>query len=555
MRGVALLILVLLVGPTAAASLQEARRLTEAGAYTAAIATFDALMRAAPGNVDLMIEAARVNGWADRNVEAARLYEEAVRIAPARLADVRAALAWQLLWAGQAERALRFFDDELAARPADPDIRRGRAEALVALQRLPEALAAYREQLARFPHDRRAAKGEARVLMWLERPAEARTAYAGVLAAAADDREARLMLARLDNQQGYHQTAVRQLRRLVGESGDTQARAELVRALYWSGDSAAALAATAALDHGETQVLRGQLARELKQYVRLGAEASHDSDELDVLAFTGDVLFRPRARRELDLSLRHARLEQRAARINGRSLLLGYGGVFGEAGAAGGLLFPKIYLGAREYDGWSTPAWAARLKWLPADLWRLDFEAGNQVVENIQSIQNEVQFDYLSGGFDYRFAPRWLASLGLTVGRFDDGNRRTRVNGRVEYALGRSPRLTLGLEGMGFRDSDPPSPYRGYWSPDRYHELKLAATVQSRRAGWDLQFKAALGRLWETPGDSNNLYALEASALRDVDDWGFVRLYAGYSDSAALNQGSGGGYSRGYFGAALGILF
>ena len=213
-----------------------------------------------------------------------------------------------------------------------------------------------------------------------------------------------------------------------------------------------------------------------------------------------------------------------------------------------------MFLGVRDYGDWRSVAWMARLKWLPADAWRWDFEAGNALVENMTALQNHVRLDYASGGFDYRFAPRWLATAGLLAGRFDDSNRRTRLNGRLEYRLAEAPRVTLGAEGMAFRDSDPPNPGRGYWSPDSYRELKLALAAEAQHQGWDLYLKAALGKLWEDPGGSNNLYQLEASARHGVGDWGVARFYGGYSDSAGLTQG-GGGYWRWYLGTTLDIPF
>lgn len=545
----------LFASQTHAASLDEARRLTDAHEYPAAIAQFNMLLAEAPNSADMLIEAARVNGWADRNAESARLYLEAVRVDPGRLADIRGALAWQLHWAGQSDRAMRFFREEIAARPNDPEIRHGLAEALVAGNRLEEALEVYREQGSLFRQDLKAARGEARVLMWLDRHAEARAILSSIIVRIPGDKEARLGLARIDNLKGRHQEAVRQLNPLLKEGEDAQVRLELSRALRWSGDDSAALDSLAPLKGKEADELRLQLQDDLKHHVELNVEFSSDSDDLDIHAHTVQLGFRTQGKSSLHFILRHAHLHQPGDELDGQTWLVGYGTILGEAGSEQGLLFPSVYLGLRDYANQESLAWTARLKWLPADFWRWDFEAGNSIVENLQSLRNDVRFDYLSGGFDYRFAPQWLASLGMTTGEFDDGNRRTRLHGRMEYRFKEDPVLTLGLEGMGFRDSDPPVPGRGYWSPDRYREFKLAARIEGNHAGWNYHLKAALGQLWEDPGDSNTLYLLEASILRRVDDWGIVRIYGGYSDSAGLTQGSGGGYSRGYYGVTLDIPF
>lgn len=550
-----LILLGLISNPLHAASLDEARRLTDTRNYPAAIDQFNALLGETPDNTDLLIEAARVNGWADRNVEASRLYQEALRADHRRLQDIRGSLAWQLHWSGQSERALPYFRDELIAKPDDREIRHGMAEALVAMNRLPEALQVYREQGTRFPHDQKAIKGEARVLMWLDRHEEARAAYESILDQSPGDREARLGLARIANLSGQHQSAARQLKNLLREGGDDQVRLELARALRWSGDDFASLDTLDAVKGDEADELRLQMQNSLKHHVEVNAEFSNDSDDLDIHAYTVRLGLHAGEKSGFHFIVRHAQLEQNSDELDGSTWLIGYDTVLGEAGGKYGLVFPSLYLGLRDYVNWNSLAWTGRLKWLPADDWRWDFEAGNSLIENIQSIRNHVRFDYLSGGFDYRFSPPWVASLGLMAGKFDDGNRRTRLNGRIEYKFNSSPTVVMGLEGMGFQDSDPPLPGRGYWSPDSYREFKLAASVEGKMSGWDYHFKAALGKLWEEPGGSNNLYLLEGSILRSIDDWGVLRIYGGYSDSAALTQGSGGGYSRGYYGITLDIPF
>lgn len=540
--------------PLGAASLEEARRLTDARDFPAAIEQFNQLIQKFPGNADLLIEAARVNGWADRNAESARLYQQVLHIAPARLPDIRGALAWQLHWSGQSAASVPYFHQEIAARPQDAELRHGLAEALVSANHLTDALAAYREQTTRFPKDVKARKGEARVLMWLDRLAESKVAWQVILAELPADREARFALARMDNQSGRHQQAAQQLNRLLGEKEDAGIRVELARALLWSGDERSAREIAAPLKGKEADELRLMLNKGLQNRVTLNAEISRDSDDLKVRGLAAQLNLQTGERSDMEFSMRRVWLTQNGMSMNGNTWLLGYGTQLGQAGGPHGMLFPRVFLGLRDYGDWQSLAWTARLRWLPADAWRWDFETGNAPVENIAALQNRVRLDYASGGFDYRFAQRWQASAGLLAGRFDDGNQRTRLHGRLQYRLAETPRITLGAESMAFRDSDSPNPGRGYWSPDNYHEFKLAIAAEGQHQGWELYVKAALGKLWENPGGSNNLYQLEASAKHAVGDWGFARLYGGYSDSAGLTQG-GGGYWRWYLGTALDIPF
>ena len=86
-------------------------------------------------------------------------------------------------------------------------------------------------------------------------------------------------------------------------------------------------------------------------------------------------------------------------------------------------------------------------------------------------------------------------------------------------------------------------------------ELKLFAHAEHEAAGWLLEARLALGKLWETPwdapGDNSGLYAWQLAATRDLTPMLRLRLVAGGSDSSAFLQGSGSGYTRNYLGASL----
>jgi hypothetical protein len=75
------------------------------------------------------------------------------------------------------------------------------------------------------------------------------------------------------------------------------------------------------------------------------------------------------------------------------------------------------------------------------------------------------------------------------------------------------PRLVLGLEGMGFNDTDPASTIdeRGFHNPERYRELKYFAHAEHKTDGWLLEARPALGELretsWFASSDESDLYA------------------------------------------------
>lgn len=116
-------------GQATLAARQEARRLTDRRQYVAALRLFDRLVRENPDDTDLLIEVARVRGFADRNQAAADLYERVLRIAPQRRKDVLMSLAWQSLWAGRLERAAQLFREGSRQRATAVEAARGLAEA------------------------------------------------------------------------------------------------------------------------------------------------------------------------------------------------------------------------------------------------------------------------------------------------------------------------------------------------------------------------------------------------------------------------------------------
>lgn len=535
--------------PAAAADLADARALVEQRRYAEAIAVYDGLLAEPPRRADLLIEAARVNAWADRHAASAGLYRQAIEAAPQRRHDVLLPLAWQLAWRGTHAEAMPLFREVADSMPGQrTEALHGLAESLAADNRLAEALAVYRALAA--PADIKARHGEARMLLWLDRHDEAAAGYRALLASDPDDRAAQIGLARALNYGGRHFAAVSTYAAAVGgqTTPATETRVERATALRWSGLEDASLATLGDAAGRDADELRRLLTREVASSLRAEIETAWDSDELEIHALSVGWQQRFAEGRMTDVAARSVRLEKNGQRTDGHQLMLKAGTRLGNV--EDGLFWPALSLGVRDYDGWQTAAWKLQGKWIPADFWRIDVEAGNEVIENIESVDNRVTLNALSAGVDWRFAPRWGATLGAAVLRFDDGNRRTRLVGRIEHVVTTAqPRIVVGLEGMGFRDSDP-TVARGYYNPERYREFKALVRGEHQAAGWLLEARLALGKLWETPGSSSGLYAWELSAARDLAHALRLRLYAGGSDSSTFASG-GSGYTRNYLGANL----
>ena len=96
-------------------ALETARKFVEARNFPEALKLYQRLVKAKPDDSDILIEAARVYGWADRNRESAALYQRVIKQFPARRNDVAQPLAMQLLWSDQAREAIPLFQEALAA--------------------------------------------------------------------------------------------------------------------------------------------------------------------------------------------------------------------------------------------------------------------------------------------------------------------------------------------------------------------------------------------------------------------------------------------------------
>lgn len=532
------------------ADLNQARALVDQQRYAEANALYDALLTEQPGQADLMIEAARVRAWADQHQPAATLYQQVLATAPQRRYDVLLALAWQLAWGGRHAEAIPLFQEVSQQVPAQKiEALLGLAESLSLSNRLTEALAVYRT-VSGPPDNLQARLGEARMLLWLDRHDEAAVKYRAIMKTHPENRDARIGLARALNTSGRHFAAVSAYASAIADNAELarDTRVERAIALRWSGLEDSAWSTLGDAAGRDAAILRNTLKRETAAALRGEFDTSWDSDQLDIHAVSLGWQQRFNAGRSLDVSARGARIEQNGRRIDGRQLLIKAGTRLGNVEQ--GLFWPALTVGVRDYDGWQTAAWKLQGKWIPADFWRIDLEAGNDVIENIQSINNKVTLNVFSASTDWRFAPRWSATLGGAMLRFDDGNQRTRVIGRVEHTLTSSqPRIIVGVEGMGFSNSDP-AIARGYYNPERYRELKLQARAEHETAGWLMEARLALGKLWETPGGGSGLYAWELSASRDLAPQFRLRLHAGGSDSSAFLR-TGSGYTRNYLGGSL----
>lgn len=168
-----------------------ARYLVGVKQYQQALKFYNKALAINPKNSDLLIEIARVNGWADNNKIAAEYYLKVLKITPYRKDDVMRSLGWQLLWSKQPDKAASYFNDYLSRHPNDPDAKQGllssqveHARNLNAINNFGQALIYYKKALTQKPNDTDLLIETARVESWAGHNKQALELYQRVLSIA-----------------------------------------------------------------------------------------------------------------------------------------------------------------------------------------------------------------------------------------------------------------------------------------------------------------------------------------------------------------------------------
>jgi tetratricopeptide (TPR) repeat protein len=547
--------------PEVQADLASARRLAQANDYRTALPIYQMLLASDPADVEMSIEVARVLGFADRNAESAALYRRVVAMAPARRTELLESLAWQTLWGGDAAAAEPMFV-ELAGMPLTTQQRagawRGAAEARQSLGRLDDSLRGYDAAIALAPDDRALQRRRAQMLLWLDRHAESIAAYEALVAADPADRLTQVGLAQALNFSGQHRRALATWTEAGAPVGPDEQR-EVARGLAWAGFPDMAYGALQDATLPDAVFLRDwRVRREVRPAAWAAYEWSRDRDRLDTRALTLGTQVRLAPARTLEFAWRRFDLSEPAGAARGDRLSAGYAWRIGDPYGRAGTLWPSITLAANQYPGWAPISGAARLRWVPRDLVRIDAEMSREIVETATALANRVSVNTASLGFDLRPVPRVSAGGSASLLRFDDGNLRARVAARADYALRFSPKIVVGLEGQAFRSSDPTSdqrPGRGYWNPRSYHEARAYVGAFHDFQPWEFQGRVGFGVSREVDGFGNSASGTpnvwELALARDFGPGWRGRLFAGGSGSNFGTASGGTGYWRRFAGAGL----
>lgn len=541
------------------AYLESARTYTNKGNLGAALIYYNKTLESKPNDSDLLIETARVYGWNNNHERAIALYNRVKTIAPDRKKDILRPLGWQYIWNKQADMGENLFTEYLLSHPDDEDANLGLARALEERAHFfsaTRALKLYKKIIQLYPKNIEARYGAARMYRYFSDFSSQEKMYYSVLALKPHDETAQFEIARAHNLMGKNRLAAREYAHLftLFKKPENQYVIDKAYAESWSGFNHLALTTLGGINNPDAINLRQHLLRYIGNPLEIRHDAATDSDGLDInieQAYGGINLTDVTT---LTATYRYADLMQNQVSKQGRNALIGLNSRFGSLYSPIGTIWPSASIGSRNYSGWNTTAWQVATKWVPVDRSTIFIEAGNNIIENVPSIQNQVLFNYGRINIDQWLSQRILLNANLGVDQFNDDNTRPKIGGSALYTLIFVPKIYAGINASVFSDSNPEI-NRGYYNPNKYQEHRVISGLEFNLG--TLFFKAwgALGRFQENPGLSGPLSQYEFILEKDLKRLGIIRAYYGHSESSpgATQTATNTilGYKRTYWGVSF----
>lgn len=434
---------------------------------------------AASADTDELIYKAREAAAADRHSEAIALFEKACALDSSLVPRLGKEIGFQYTWADRPGEALPYFEAYIAHHPEDSEGLLGYALALSWADRHEESLEYYRSVQSRYPKSLEASVGEARVVSWMDRNSEAERLYRKVLDSEPENFEARLGLAQVVNWQGRHREAREHYTNILTDHpGNRDAVLGLARAEAWLGRNDRARDLFEGLESdAETQKLLAGIDRGSASNLRFDYGISQDSDELVMHRFeTGATYYIDDL---TSIGIFAGRLSMRQddfPHIVVKSVSLRFYKRFNEDVSINLDLRPQRtdYFDPFTFDTWLT--------WTPN--WRLRFDLGafRQLVEVPLSVMRGITAKGGNLGVGVRANDRFLVSGLFDLRRYSDGNHRTLWGTSLSWLAVKKPvelSLVPGYMGFSFTRWED----NGYYSPEEYHNIGLAAKIRYRVKG------------------------------------------------------------------------
>ena len=438
------------------------------------------------------VSAAREAAGQDKHHEAVADYLEALAHDARLVPMVAQEIAYQKLWREDAVKSIFYFRRYLARHPdqENRDVRKGLAMAYSWSGHQPEAVALYRELVAEDPTDGSARVGLGRSLLW-------------------------------NNELNSGWTELR------GVEND------------FTADTAADTAAGRESRDFQLVVLDGY-----SPPLELRTEASWDSDDLDILRFTGTGSFTVMGNKLLQVMPSWGRYKQPGhADINNLKLGAGFHAALAHNWALHAYGWLNQFsssaplFGSPEDLDWTTPGGDFWVTWIANPRLRMDFGGTSAPVETFFALNNHIHYEQANASADIRLGRHVSGSIAGNFADYSDGNSKKKGAARLtwkregKWEIHAGPVFTY----MDFATAYP----GGYWAPGWVRNGSLEATLKTRSANWTWRLNGALGLEKEVGGDAVTVGGASMRAgWRFDQDW-----------LLALE----GGHTRSSFGAASGF--
>jgi tetratricopeptide (TPR) repeat protein len=482
-------------------------------------------------------------------------YEHAIVLDRALRPSLLPRLGRQYLWSDQPRQAARLFDEYLRIHPTSCETQLDLGLALSWADALDSALGVYDSVAVHCLYERGAARlGAARVLRWGNHFSEAERRYRAVQADGFDgDREqAAIGLAYIHLARAEPRAALSMADSVLA-SGSRDA--SLVEARVMALADLGAVGPAIDVVHAERAAGRGsasmdRLARAWEERARTsvvaGVRGFRDQDGTSYRAADLGSATAP-------VTLGSVRVAARAAELRGDSAVL----QSREAEMTLDLrLSPSIALstrgGFRSYEDAGFAPWDGELNvaWLPGDHHRVDVTAARLIItDNVAAIRNRLVGTFGSIGVTERLTSMLTIALSADGTRWSEGNNRLRARATPRLSFEGVPSVTFEWPTI-YQRYDTPFDFR-FFSPVEYIETGPAMSVYQRVApGWYVSAYVRNGALRETGRSWQALAIGRASVEREVrSHWG-LRVDAGWSNS---NLAGSGGFRRASLAAGMTI--
>ena len=428
-----------------------------------------------------LLERAREAARSDRNDQSARLFALYLRQHPNERRAILREYADQLIYSGNAERALPLLREVL--RWSTDEAERSRAQHSYAL-----------------------------ALLWSDQHRQAARAYDEILAS---------------------------------DPANEDALINRARALQWLGRPDSASAALARLpphlrNADRAQEIRRDLERNARPLTRLIAHSIDQADGLEIhgLRLEQHLPLRSGAS-QAQAFFEHRRFRQdSAARISSYSpgLLVSHRATdwLQLAGAAG--LEIQRGSGVRRTE----PVYEGSIALLPSDDLRFDLVTARRTLDNLRSLQLGITTAHYFASADYWPDPMWKLTVRGELTDYSDGNARRWAQAEAERRLWRDPHLFVGARATWFRFDERFD--HGYFNPDSFRSFNLTARGWSKigARSW-IDLAASAGPEDSDPGGARLAYWARAKLSHAVTDRLEMSIAAERLDSRGL---TGTGFAR-----------